>query len=74
LKNHPTESNANAAPGIPAWNPESGFGFKDWADYSLLPPFERISKYFYFSVYVGSASVDGLTFKLYSPAPPSLKK
>jgi hypothetical protein len=74
LKNHPTETNANAAPGIPAWNPESGFGFKDWADYSLLPPFERISKYFYFSVYVGSASVDGLTFKLYSPAPPSLKK
>lgn len=71
-KNNRPDANVNAAPGIPAWNPQPAF--KDWADYSLLPPFEKISKYFYFSVYGGSASVDGLTFKMYAPTPPGLKK
>lgn len=45
---------------------------KDWMDFSLLPPFERIAKYFYFSVYSGSSTVDGLTFKMFAPAPPAL--
>jgi len=47
--------------------------FKEWVDLSLLPPFEKISKYFCFSVYGGSANVDGLTFKMFSPIPPALK-
>ena len=46
--------------------------FKDWFDFSLLPPFDKLSKYFYFSVYGGSATVDGLSFKLYAPKPPGL--
>jgi hypothetical protein len=46
---------------------------KDWADLSLLPPFEQVSKYFYFSVYGGGATVDGLTFKVFSPVPPGSK-
>jgi len=44
---------------------------KDWLDLSLLPPFERVSKYFYFSVYGGGATVDGLNFKVFSPTPPA---
>jgi hypothetical protein len=59
------------APGIPAYKPES---IKDWMDFSLLPPFEKIEKYFYFTVYTGSADADGLTFKLFAPVPPQLRK
>jgi hypothetical protein len=47
---------------------------KDWLDLSLLPSFDRVSKYFYFSVYSGSASPEGLSFKEFSPTPPQLKK
>jgi len=46
---------------------------KDWMDFSLLPPYERIAKYFYFTVYSGSSTVDGLTFKMFSPVPPALR-
>jgi len=47
---------------------------KDWLDLSLLPSFDKISKYFYFSVYAGSANADGLTFKAFAPVPPQLNK
>ena len=48
-------------------------GFKDWIDPSLLPDFDQISKYFYFSVYSGGSTPDGLTFKGFAPTPPQLK-
>jgi hypothetical protein len=47
--------------------------FKDLFDLSLLPPFDKVSKYFYFTVYSAGANVDGLTFKVYSPLPPGMK-
>ncbi len=46
---------------------------RDWLDFSLLPDYDKVAKYFSFDVYTGSASVDGLTFKFYSPLPPQLK-
>jgi hypothetical protein len=46
---------------------------KDWADYPLLPPFETLAKYFYFSVYGGSATTEGLSFKMFEPTPPALR-
>jgi hypothetical protein len=46
---------------------------KDWMDFSLLPPYEKIAKYFYFTVYSGGSTVDGLTFKMFAPAPPALR-
>jgi hypothetical protein len=46
---------------------------KDFMDYSLLPAFDRVEKYFSFSVHGGDANVDGLTFQTYSPVPPGLK-
>jgi hypothetical protein len=49
-------------------------GFKDWVDFSLLPPFEKLSKYFHLSVYSATVNADGLTFKMFAPTPPQLKK
>jgi hypothetical protein len=57
---------------IPYIGPERSF--KEWMDFSLLPPFEAVSKYFYFNVYAGSANVEGITIKYFSPTPPGLKK
>ena len=47
---------------------------KEWVDFSLLPPFAAVEKYFHFMVFGGSANADGLTLKFYSPVPPGLKK
>ena len=47
---------------------------KEWVDYSLLPPFADVEKFFHFTVFGGNANADGLTLKFYSPVPPSLKK
>jgi hypothetical protein len=51
-----------------------GINIREWMDYSLLPPYEKIAKYFNFSVFSGDANVDGVTFKLFTPVPPQLKK
>jgi hypothetical protein len=48
--------------------------FKDWLDFSLLPPFDKIAKYFHFSVYSAGANADGFAFKMFAPVPPGLKK
>jgi hypothetical protein len=48
--------------------------FKDWIDVSLLPPYEKVAKYFYFTVTALSASVDGISLKMFAPTPPQLKK
>lgn len=47
---------------------------KDWFDFSLLPGYEKISKYFHFVVYAGSANADGLSWKMFAPTPPQLKR
>jgi hypothetical protein len=41
-----------------------------WMDFSLLPPFEEVSKHFSISVYGGSATADGLVLKIFAPRPP----
>jgi hypothetical protein len=48
--------------------------FKEWVDFSLLPSWDRISKYFSITVWAGNVSADGVTFKVYSPTPPAMKK
>ena len=53
---------------------QDGKGLKDWLDFSLLPPFDQIAKYFSFTVYSGSANADGLSYRIFSPVPPQLKK
>jgi hypothetical protein len=61
-------------PLAPRISGKDGKGLKEWLDFSLLPPFDQVSKYFYFTVYSGSASADGLSYKMFSPTPPQLKK
>jgi hypothetical protein len=46
--------------------------FRDWADFTLLPDYAAVSKYFYLSVMGGSAGADGLTWKIFAPRPPQL--
>ena len=59
-------------PGLPAIaGPEDNLNA--WMDFSLLPPFERIAQYFYFTLYAGSADSDGLTLKIFAPVPPALR-
>ncbi len=57
---------------IPYARPQESF--RTWFDFSLLPPFDRVAKYFSYTVSSGTANVDGLTFKLYFPTPPQLRK
>jgi hypothetical protein len=46
--------------------------FRDWMDFSLLPDYDQVSRYFYFSVYGGGATADGLSFKVFAPRPPQM--
>lgn len=46
--------------------------FRDWADFSLLPEYDTVAKYFYISVFGGNANADGLTLKVFTPRPPQL--
>jgi hypothetical protein len=46
----------------PAW--------KDWLDFSLLPDYDAVAKYFSLSVYGGSVNADGITIKAFTPRPP----
>ena len=48
--------------------------FKEWIDFSLLPSWDRISKYFYISVWSGGLTPEGFALKAYTPNPPQLKK
>ena len=50
------------------------FKIKDWLDVSLLPAFDKVSKYFYFSVYGASTTPEAINFKAFAPVPPQLKK
>lgn len=47
---------------------------KEWVDFSLLPGYDKVAKYFGFSVSAGSTSVNGITFRYYMPPPLELLK
>jgi hypothetical protein len=80
LKKNPNASTSASASGPAAGLLQSSVNvpavvqnFKELADFSLLPDFDSISKYFHFTVYGGSANVDGLSMKVFAPTPPRLK-
>ncbi len=50
---------------------EEASQFKDWFDFSLLPPFDALAKYFNFSVWVGGFTPDGFSLTSFTPALPS---
>jgi len=45
---------------------------RDWVDFTLLPEYDAVAKYFYLSVVGGKADADGLTLKIFAPRPPLL--
>jgi len=45
---------------------------REWMDFSLMPNYDLVSKYFYISTFVGSANSEGLTFTAFAPRPPGL--
>lgn len=45
----------------------------EWLDFSLLPSFDRIAKYFHFTVYAGQADAGGFNLRMHSPKPPGLR-
>ncbi|MEO6036286.1 MAG: hypothetical protein ABIQ35_13600 [Verrucomicrobiota bacterium] len=61
-------------PAVSAKTPADEKKINDWADFSLLPPYDSISKYFYYSVYGGGFNASGFSVKLFYPPPPDLKK
>lgn len=59
-------------PALPGTSgPESNLGI--WMDFSLLPAFDSVTRYFHSSLYAASANVDGLTLKVFNPISPSLR-
>lgn len=60
----------SAVPGAPDQSKE----LKEWFDFALLPPFEKVAKYFQFTVSSGGVNAEGLTYKVFAPTPPDLKK
>ena len=46
--------------------------FRDWMDFSLLPDFDTVSKYFYISVFSGNTTASGSTINVFTPRPPQL--
>ena len=46
--------------------------YREWLDFSLLPDYDAVSKYFYISTFAGNANTEGLTFKFFTPHPPQL--
>jgi hypothetical protein len=68
LKNDSSDGMGTIAPLAMATGMNTA-NFKDWVDFSLLPDFSQISKYFSFSVYAGAATPDGLIMKAFTPTP-----
>jgi hypothetical protein len=46
--------------------------FRDWFDFSLLPDYATVSKYFYISVFSGNTTSTGTTLNVFTPRPPQL--
>ena len=69
---------ANLVAGLPiastfGWD-EDAKAFKGWLDFTLLPPFDQVSKYFHRSVYTGEFTPQGFEMRLFSPMPPGMRK
>ena len=46
----------------------------EWFDFSLLPSWDRISKYFHITVWGATLNSEGFAVKVFSPTPPQLKR
>jgi len=57
-------------PGIELWNAEKR---REWIDFSLLPPFDQVAKYFGYSVFSVRGTPAGIRFDGFTPTPPQLR-
>jgi hypothetical protein len=48
--------------------------FTQWFDFSLLPSFDAVAKYFHFTVYSGATTPEGMRFRAFAPVPPQMRK
>ena len=53
--------------------PQPFGGLDELADFSSLPPFDRVAKYFHYSVGGSSSDADHLNYRWFRPSPPKLK-
>jgi hypothetical protein len=51
-----------------------GTDIMSWCDFSLLPPYERVAKYFHINVSTLSPGPEGFTYRYFAPTPPSLTR
>ena len=63
--------NALLTSSVPFAHPEKTI--KGWLDFSLLPDFAKVSKYFSYTVVASGATANGISFKVFSPTPAGLK-
>jgi len=70
LKNDPNSLSGDNPMLTGLWGGSLG----DWLEFSLLPDYDQVAKYFYFTVYSGSTTTDGLAFRFFSPRPPQLRQ
>lgn len=47
---------------------------KEWVDFSLLPSYDKIAKYYGIVVSAGQTSINGITFRVFAPVPSELLK
>jgi hypothetical protein len=47
---------------------------QEWVDFSLLPPFEQVARYFHFVVSAGAMTPEGIQLTVFMPVPPKMKK
>ena len=46
----------------------------EMVDVTLLPPYDQVAKYFYFNVGTIAVTPEQITFKMFTPTPPSLRR
>lgn len=76
LRANPSEATNSASlamlSGLPGLaKPERNI--QEWMDFSLLPSFDRVAKYFHYAVTGVSANATGISYKVFAPQPPGLK-
>jgi hypothetical protein len=54
--------------------PKNASTVTNWFDASLLPPYDKVSKYFDKAVSAVNVSPNAITFKVFTPTPAALRK
>jgi hypothetical protein len=72
LKNDPNAASALFSPLGATPYTSAGNNFRSMANFALLPDYDRVSKYFSFTIYGGDATSEGLDLKFFDPRAPGV--